>query len=438
MVPARTPPAACGRGARRRLLPIAAAVASLLPLAACGKKGPPLPPLLKLPAPPPDFAVERRGGEVRLRFTVPSANTDGSRPANIDHVDVYGFTGPAPLTDDQLLRFGTKVATVAVKAPKDPGATTEPDEPPEEPDLTEEGLDQGAVAELTEPLAPEDFTPGELPAPRRRPPAPQEAGRPLVGPPRQALVRTFVAVGVNTSGRKGPLSKRALVPLVDPPLPPAALTVTYTEQAVTLAWAPASRPAPVQARPPEDAGLLPARYVGMELPSLAYNVYEVSLADGASGAAEGPPAGEVRLTTSPVEGTAFEDKRIEWGRTRCYAVRTVESVGGAVLESDAAQQACVTLEDVFPPAPPANLQHIAAEGVISLIWDANREPDLAGYLVLRGAPGGPLEAITPAPITATVFEDKVPSGTTYAYAVQAVDRAGNRSAPSATVEDTAR
>jgi len=438
VVPAGTPPAVRRRGARRRLLPIAAALASMLPLAACGKKGPPLPPLLKVPAPPADFAAERRGGEVRLRFTVPSANTDGSRPANIDRVDIYGFTGSAAVTDDQLLRFGTKVATVAVKAPKDPEATTEPDEPPEEPDLTEEGFDQGAVAELAEPLAPEDFTPGERPAPRRRPPAPEETGRPLVGPPRQALVRTFVAVGVNTSGRKGPLSKRALVPLVDPPLPPAALTVTYTEQAVTLAWAPAPRPAPVQARPPEGSGLLPARYLGMELPALAYNVYEVSLADGASGAAEGPPAGEVRLTMSPVAGTAFEDKRIDWGRTRCYAVRTVESVGGAALESDAAQQACVTLEDVFPPAPPANLQHIAAEGVISLIWDANREPDLAGYVVLRGAPGGPLEVITPAPIAATVFEDKVPPGTTYAYAVQAVDRAGNRSLPSATVEDTAR
>ena len=50
---------------------------------ACGKKGPPLPPLVKLPVAPLDLAAERRGSTVDLQFTVPSVNTDGSRPANV-------------------------------------------------------------------------------------------------------------------------------------------------------------------------------------------------------------------------------------------------------------------------------------------------------------------------------------------------------------------
>ena len=47
---------------------------------ACGKKGSPLPPLVRVPVPPPDFTAERRGEEVKLQFTVPAVNTDGSRP----------------------------------------------------------------------------------------------------------------------------------------------------------------------------------------------------------------------------------------------------------------------------------------------------------------------------------------------------------------------
>ena len=60
---------------------------------------------------------------------------------------------------------------------------------------------------------------------------------------------------------------------------------------------------------------------------------------------------------------------------------------------------CVTPRDQFAPAAPRGLAAVPTAGQISLIWDANTEKDLAGYLVLRGdAPDGPLAAITPAPI----------------------------------------
>ena len=85
---------------------------------------------------------------------------------------------------------------------------------------------------------------------------------------------------------------------------------------------------------------------------------------------------------------------------------------------------------------------MGSTGVVNLIWDANGEADLAGYLVLRGeAPGDTLLPLTPAPISATNFEDKSATpGTRYAYAIVAVDKAtpANRSAQSARVEETAR
>jgi hypothetical protein len=80
--------------------------------------------------------------------------------------------------------------------------------------------------------------------------------------------------------------------------------------------------------------------------------------------------------------------------------------------------------------------------VINLIWEPGTERDLAGYVVLRGeAAGGPLVAITPAPVRESTYRDTaVQPGTRYVYAVVAVDSATpqNVSAESNRVEETAR
>ena len=82
---------------------------------------------------------------------------------------------------------------------------------------------------------------------------------------------------------------------------------------------------------------------------------------------------------------------------------------------------------------------VGSEGAISLIWTASREADLAGYLVLRAvAPGTDLAPVTPAPITDTNFRDAVAGGSRATYAIVAVDKAGNRSQPSATISETSR
>ena len=69
----------------------------------CGKSGPPLPPLVRVPVAPTNLTADRRGDRVDLAFAVPDVNTDRSKPANIARVDVYAITGPAAATDDQLL-----------------------------------------------------------------------------------------------------------------------------------------------------------------------------------------------------------------------------------------------------------------------------------------------------------------------------------------------
>jgi predicted small lipoprotein YifL len=410
------------------------ALSAFLFVTGCGKKGPPLPPLVKLPVAPVDLTAERHGDTIDLQFTVPTTNTDGTRPANVASVDVYAITAPVtarPLTDQQVLKFGTKVASLAVKSPRDPNLTAEPDDPDEEVEPPEgRGLDQGAIARVAEPLTEPMLDPVDLPKDKeaaRADAAQDDTPRPLLGPPPIARSRMYAAIGLSSRGRKGPLSKRILVPLVPPPPPPSAPSSTYDEKAVTVRWLPpdgTASPAPADANNP----VLPSRPVGVTRPTITYNVYDATT-----------PASVVKLTKTPIAELRFSDPRIVWGEKRCYVVRSAETIGGLTIESDAVAAPCQTLTDTFPPAAPQGLKSVGSEGAINLIWDANTEADLDGYILLRAiAPNDELAPVTPSPIRETAFQDRVPAGVRYVYALEAVDKAGNASQPSERIEETAR
>jgi hypothetical protein len=396
----------------------------------CGKKGPPLAPLVKLPVPPPDLAATRRGNTVDLSFTVPSTNTDGTRPANVAAADVYAITAPVtvpPLTDANLIKYGTKVGTVAVKAPRDPNLTADADDPADEVDPPEgPGLDQGAIARMNEPLTGEALTMVVVPPDKHAAPAPSAASSdgPLLGPPAALPVRTYAVLGTSTRGRKGPLSKRVIVPLVPPPPRPAPATIAYDESAITVSWT-----MPGAAAAAADDAVLPARLIGTApRPAITFNVYDTTNADAA-----------VKLTAAPIDALTYVDKRIVWGEKRCYAVVATQKVEEATIESDPPPSTCETLVDTFPPAVPKELKAISGEGAINLIWEPNAERDLAGYLVFRGVePAETLRQITPAPIVEPSFKDGVQPGVAYVYVVRAVDKAGNWSGPSVRASETAR
>jgi hypothetical protein len=417
----------------------------VLAMTACGKKGPPLPPLVRLPQPPSELTATRRGETVDLQFSVPSVNTDGSRPANVVRVDVYGFSGPN-VKDEEVFKRDPRVGSVTVKGPRDPNVVVEEDEPIADMEPPEgAGLEQGAKARVEETLTAASLVPLEVTKKptRKKPASVEDVPRPLIGPPLQVPVRTYVAVSVNKHGQRGPMTPRKLVPLVPaPPPPPAPPTVTYDETTITD-----TRQAPngiARMREPASGDILPSRLVGYVEPSIGYNVYDVPPATSAAAPGESPtttaPAkpAETRLTSSPTTGPTYDDKRMSWGTARCYAVRTVERIGELSIESAEAPSVCITLVDTFPPAAPQGLQSVATAGAVSLIWQANGEKDLAGYIVLRGATRDTLAPITPAPIQETAFKDEVASGSHFFYAVKAVDKAGNLSGPSNTEEATAR
>jgi hypothetical protein len=398
--------------------PLIVAFALIGPLTAgCGRKGPPLPPLVRVPAAPGELTAERRGETVEIGFTIPATNTDKTRPANIERVDVYAYTGPAGISDADIVRRGERVGAVEVKAPRNPNRTIEPGDPSSDLEPLEgPGLDQGTPTRIFDELEASPSSPGPPDAPSVAPPPPIEDGRPLTGPPCAVPTRVYLGVGVSTSGRPGAFSRRAAVPLMAPPPAPSAPTVTYDERAVTIQWTGA----PAASADAEPDGALPSRPVGCGVPAVGYHVYEVKA-----------ELAEARLTTAPVREPLYADERIEWGAERCYTVRTVHTTGGLSVESEPAAPVCQTLRDTFAPAAPKGLITLSAQGRIDLIWDANTEKDLAGYLVLRTpAAERRFEAITPEPIPGTTFNDAVEPGILFVYAIQAVDTAGNRSEPS--------
>jgi hypothetical protein len=427
----------------------------------CGKKGPPLAPRARVPGRASDVAVRRTGDVVAITFTIPSANIDESKPADIGRVDVYAVTAMAP-GDVRDPRRMTLVGSVAVRKPPQPEPEPEDEKKqpkkekakkPAPPPPREPGEDQGALVTVTETLTAEMLVPV---APDKKVPAPVQAepvswfdtprAWPLAGPvPQPEARRYYIVYGFSRGGDRGGASPRPAVPLGAPPAPPVQPRLEAKEDGVTVHWTvPAGARLPYQE--PAQEGTLPATSRGMEsAPPLAYMVYRVPpgrAAEDQARPAVSPAAGPVRLTDKPVTALTWTDPAIEFGVERCYDVRTVTTQGAVSVESAPSPVVCITPADMFPPPAPAALAAVAGEGAISLIWKGVDVPDLAGYLVMRAeASSGELTPLFESPLRESTYRDTTAKpGVRYVYAVVAIDQATppNRSALSNRVEETAR
>ena len=393
-------------------------------------KGPPLAPLVIVPAQVASVSAERFDDQVFVSFQVPSENTDGSAPADLDRVEVYALTthpvdgrDAQPAFDDWF-DAASLVATILVRPP---GATEPNGETAEGSSGDDASEVQGAEVTVVEHLTPDAFVPqtlededeGAAEAEADLVDEPPRAS-PLVGPalPRPPR-RTYVVRGVSLRGREGSPSSRVSVPLTWAPDPPSAPTVTYTESEIALVWnPPATVRLPIQ-EPATDDVLAAKPIVEPPTPSV-FQVYDVT---------EDAVEVEVRrpqpLNSVPLSDTTYRERRITFGVERCFAARMVDSVDGMEIGSRPSLQSCVTFVDTFPPEAPGGVIAVASDAAISLVWDANTERDLAGYMVLRGrVPGATLAPLTAAPIEETTYRDvTVDAGVSYEYAVQAVDRA---------------
>jgi hypothetical protein len=393
----------------------------------CGKKGPPLPPFVHVPAAVSQLTARRVGDDVILNLALPTQNIDQSTPVNLGRIDVYGYTGrtapPAP-------RF-TEVAQLVGKVDSTPGApvpaTTVRDT------LTTDKLAEGP--------------------PLPRTPAAAKTAIPPKDDSHTPLRRFYMAVAFSDRGRPGPPSSVVEVPLTSLPDPPADVRATYDAEAVTVTWEPSGGllgflfdRIPLPSASPLDDGP-PVTLAGTLPPGpTRYQVYrEVEPARDPAPAPDkaAAPTGPVAVTPTPLEAFSFKDPLQGDGRRQCYTVSAVRGRTETTVEGHPSMSACVTTVDVFPPAPPTGVSPIATEGAISLVWEANSERDLQGYFVWRGEEGSEmLTKITDNVVKETRYTDQtVKSGVRYVYAITAVDSRSpqpNVSAESERVEITAR
>lgn len=414
----------------------AMALAVLVFAGACGKKGNPLPPLRPVPSRIADLTAHRTDDRIELRFTVPSTNADGSQPLALSRVEIYRVAAaplpvtptaatsapattatpdptrvtPAPGVEVAVPPTGASAATPTPPAPTATAANPPPPAPrfPAAPPVNLTSKNLRATIDVVQPddssaagastAAP---LPGAIAAEPR--PAASASGRQRVEPGAKATFVdriepgaaatarwSYVVVGVAGRNRRGTPSATITVPLVGGPAPPDQLMTSNTETTTAVSWKGSA-------------------------PGQSFLVFDVT-------AASAPP---VALTSAPLTTAEFTQP-VEFGRSRCFAVRALAATGGVTIESPLSASACITAVDRYPPPAPANLQAVQEGAVITLTWTAVDAADLSGYIVLRGdASGERLEPLMRTPVRGAVFRDAaVQPGATYVYSVYAVDNAG--------------
>lgn len=388
---------------------------------ACGKRGPPLPPLRLLPDQVTDVAVVRREGQVALRFRTPVRNVDGSQPVRFDHAEVYALTvlasGVRP-TAEQVLAPKNRVGTVSLPPPP-PAPVVAPaaGAAPEAPAAVTLSFSESVATIVTppgtlaapKPAAPVASTPTPTPPATAQPPRRLELDGPAAAAPAvpqtlQVATRFYAIVPYASSRRHGNPSEMLAVPLGPLPVAPKDLTIAYDEQNLTFKWTAGGD-------------------------GQSFHVYDAAAADATP------------LTNEPL-GAPTLTRPTVFGQRVCFAVRGVRTTGPVTLESGLSATKCDTPADTFAPADPSGLTAFAAEGVMTLSWDPVTASDLAGYIVLRGEGADErLQPLMTTPVTDASFKDTTTrAGVRYVYAVIAVDRAtpANRSKESNRVTETGR
>jgi hypothetical protein len=428
----------------------AAVVLGLIATAACGRKAPPLAPLPRLAEAPAQVTATRIGDDVLVAFTVPAANQGGRTPADASALEVFGVTATAPPSGRDITRAAVLIATAPVYVPPPPVPEPSPDAAPVPPLPVPEGFAQGARGVLRETLTPDSRAATVLPDAKPLPvPASEVAddealrlSLPLVGPsPFDELKRHYVLRATDGGRRRGAASAVVSVPLQPGSGAPIDLEATYTETTLTVTWA--AGPGAWTAPPASTDKVLASKPLVPVQPPTEYFVYAVE--QEATPAAETPWTLQVPtpLNPTPLATTSFAvPGSIVFGTPQCFAVRGVDTFGTTKVLSPASPTVCVTPTDTFAPAAPARLAAIGGVGVVSLVWEANTDAELGGYLVLRGVEGAEtLTVVTGEPVLETTYRDtSVTPGVRYDYAVVAIDRATppNRSEMSARVTEAAR
>ena len=344
----------------------------------CGKKGPILPPLVKIPKSTEDVKVTQRGAKVILTWSNPTAYIDGRPLTEITEVEIW-------LLEEKI----------------------ESEE--KEQTFSEEEFERNA--KLASSIKKEKFPDHQI----------------KEGETFHKLCYFYELSGEEFETKKltfglrikiGRKKKSAFSELVsrEPkilPAPPQKVRGSVFKDRIEIEW---------------DA---PEKNIDLSLPPdfKGYNIYR----------AEGE--GEARRINSQlVEKEKFDDKIFVFGSVYYYFIRASVTESSPFLESEDSEIKKISAKDTFAPASVAGLVSVAGKDVIALSWDASKEEDLAGYQVWRKVEGeDEFVLLTFEPIRENSYSDiTVEKNTRYYYAITAVDESGNESQKSEIVSDVIR
>jgi len=368
----------------------------------CGKKGDPEPPLPRGPNAIKNLTVEQEGDDAVLTFAFPDRLQNGAPLTDLFEIEVLRVVNPSPgLGTPRPAGPGASrpVSGVTGSAPVNlPGATERrtatnvrvAEEQFYETARVVAKLSLSTIAELTrgasvvyrDPLTPLFQNEGS-------------------GPPKPLA---YAVISVRRGGQRSPLSNIvALAPDVAPGAP-TLLPAIPEEGAICLEWTP----------PEGDVLGAPVQIGG-------YEIYRRILPQEEF---------ETPLNHTPDPGLSYVDRTAPYGASLVYTVRAVLAKNPKV-EGLPAEELPVVYRDVYPPPAPAKLDVLSEGNRVRLVWTPVDAPDLAGYLVFRAVGDGAPVALNATPLTDPFFTDEgLAPGTRYRYSVRAVDRVGNRSAPS--------
>ena len=211
---------------------------------------------------------------------------------------------------------------------------------------------------------------------------------------------------LNKYGRSVGVSDQIRISTAPTVAPPGNLNATLGDQGVTLSWEPVAAPV----------------------------VEGIGFAYAISRRTEG--GGFEAIANVPITEAKYLDTGMQWEKKIEYRVAVVtHDAKQTLVEGDDSEMVSVQTHDVFPPAPPRELQAVFSgpgqQAFIDLSWAANQEADLAGYNVYRSEDGGAAVKLNQQIVSAPSFRDEhVDAGKSYTYLVSAVDVRGNESARS--------
>jgi hypothetical protein len=340
---------------------------------ACAKVGEPQPPVIYIPKPSVDLTCRQVADQMLLSVSLPSVNTNGTPVNNLKTVEVF--------------RADVDLAQ----------ATT----PLNEGDFLKGGTRILSVSETEI----SKYKYGNKLVFTDLLPLYENAGL-------YSQARIYSVRFLNRKGQTAGFGNQAsLVPVPVPP-PPMLLPAVVTQAAIQLKWLP----------PTENIdGSKPARILG-------YNIYR---------SVDSQNVPDRPLNPQPLQGSEFDDHEFEFDKTYAYAVSVVASEKQPFAESLPSKTLSVTPRDTFPPGAPQNLNAVAEDGGIVLLWTSPADSDVAGYRIYRSDTGSTTKTLLNADLIKTLsYRDATTQAERrYVYNVTAVDVHNNESAAATVAVD---